>query len=178
MSFGLNIGGGVVFGGIRYRRVFRQGGGNLDVVAKGAAGFGGQVFARGGQNGFVGRAALGFDVYLYRAGGAADGAGVCDLGVCVDGVGFVCGARAGGGVFFGMGLDAGAECVVGFVFGGNRRVRVGVGGEDGFADQSVLGGDVVEIAALCVCQEVGFDGFVDAVADEQLLVGLLLQVDG
>ncbi|BCD72833.1 hypothetical protein TUM15783_09580 [Neisseria gonorrhoeae] len=128
----MNIGGGVVFGGILYCRVFGLGGGYLHVVAKGAACFGGQVFARGGQNGFVGRAALGFDVNLHRADGAAHGAGVCDLGVCVDGVGFVCGARPGG-VFFGMGLDAGAECVVGFVFGGNRRVRVGVGGADGFA---------------------------------------------
>ncbi|HGN6443527.1 TPA: hypothetical protein ACKUJQ_001337, partial [Neisseria gonorrhoeae] len=52
----------------------------MHVVTKGAACFGGQVFARGGQNGFVGRAALGFDVNLYRAGGAAHGAGVCDFG--------------------------------------------------------------------------------------------------
>lgn len=66
LPFGLNIGGGVVFGGILYCRVFGLGGGYLHVVAKGAACFGGQVFARGGQNGFVGRAALGFDVNLHR----------------------------------------------------------------------------------------------------------------
>ena len=133
----------MIFGGVLYRHVFGLGGGNLDVVAQGAARLCRQVFACGGQDGFVGRTALCLDEHFHAARFAANGARVGDLGVSIDGVGFVGSTRPGSGIFFGMRLHAAAQVAVCFVFGGNGWMGVRVGGAQGFTGQAVGGGEVV-----------------------------------